>query len=123
MGTIRNEMTIVQHYKKDELEKVREDAIKMFDQLIRQELIDEGFVENMISPIMESIINQEYTFIINGECSKIGWGMSEKFHEIRMKWCEKHKYDVENIVVINFGEDEPCHIVFDNNPESEETDV
>lgn len=121
MGTIRNEMTIVHHYKKDELEKVREDAIKMFDQLIRQELIDEGFVENMISPIMESIINQEYTFIINGECSKIGWGTSEKFHETRMRWCKKHRHDVQNIVVINFGEDDmPCYIVFDNHPESEE---
>ena len=27
MGTIRNEMTIIHHWKKDELEKVREDAI------------------------------------------------------------------------------------------------
>ena len=120
MGTIRNEMTIVHHYNKDKLEKVREDAIQVFGQIALFE--NEEFVENMISPIMESFINQEYTFIINGDCSKIGWPVSEQFHEIRMKWCEKHKYDVQNIVVINFGEDESCYIVFDNHSENEDAD-
>lgn len=118
MGTVRNEMTIVHHYNKDELEKVREDAIKVFGQLFRKELLAEEFIENMISPIMVSIINQEYTFIINGDCSKIGWETSKKFHETRMKWCKKHRHDVQNIVVINFGEDYmPCYIVFDNKEE------
>lgn len=115
MGTVRNEMTIVHHYKKDKLEKVREDAIKEFSQLLKQGLLAEEIIEDMISPIMVSVINEEYTFIINGDCSKIGWETSERFHEARMKWCEKHKYDVQNIVVINFGEDDmPCYIVFDN---------
>lgn len=122
MGTIRNEMTIVHHWKKDEIEKVREDAIKVFSQIARQD-VDTGveeYIENMISPIMTTYINQEYTFVINGDCSKIGWETSEQFHEARMKWCEKHKHDVQNIIVINFGEgDEPCRIVFDNKEESE----
>lgn len=121
MGTIRNEMTIVHHWKKDEVEKLREDAIKMFSQVIRQDAGDEKYIENMISPIMKSYINQEYTFIINGDCSKIGWKTSERFHEARMEWCEKHKYSPQNIIVINFGEgDEPCRIVFDNSAESED---
>ena len=126
MGTIRNEMTIVHHYDKDELEKVREDAIKVFSQIIMQDAgaeeyigVDE-YIESMISPIMSTYVNQEYTFVINGDCSKVGWKTSERFHETRMKWCEKHKYDVENIVVINFGEgDLPCYIVFDSRAESE----
>ncbi len=114
MGTIRNEMTIVHHWKKDELEKVRKDAVKVFSQLIRQDSEVEGYIENMISPIMNTYMNQEYTFVINGDCSKIGWETSERFHEARMEWCEKHKHDVQNIIVINFGEgDEPSHIVFD----------
>lgn len=116
MGTIRNEMTIVHHYDKDKLEKVREDAVKFFNKVEDTDLID-----SMVSPIMESYINQEYTFVINGDCSKIGWETSERFHKARMKWCEKHKYDVENIIVINFGEgDEPCRIMFDSKAESEE---
>lgn len=115
MGTVRNELTIVHHYDNDELEKVREDAVKVFSQVIRQDEGVEEYIEDMISPIMESYINQEYTFIINGDCSKIGWETSERFHEARMKWCEKHKDDVEAIVVINFGDgDEPCRIVFDS---------
>lgn len=121
MGTIRNEMTIVHHYDKDELEKVRKDAVIVFSQIVRQdagvEEVEE-YIENMISPIMNTYINQEYTFVINGDGSKNGWETSEKFHEARIKWCEKHKYDVQNIVVINFGEgDLPCRIVFDSRPE------
>lgn len=126
-------MTIVHHWNKNELEKVREDAIKVFSQTISQvfsqiirpdegveKYIIEDLVENMISPIMHTCVNQEYTFVINGDCSKIGWETSERFHEVRMKWCEEHKYDVQDIIVINFGEgDEPCHIVFDSKAESE----
>ena len=105
----------------DELEKVREDAVKVFNQMIGQDAIVGEYVENMISPIMDTYINQEYTFVINGDCSKIGWETSKRFHEARMKWCEKHKYDVENIIVINFGEgDAPCYIVLDSKAESEE---
>jgi len=121
MGTIRNEITIVHHWKKDELEKVREDAIKVFSQIIGQDAIVEEHIERMVSPVMSTYINQEFTFVINGDCSKIGWETSERFHEARMKWCEKHKHDVQNIIVINFGEgDEPCRIVFESKAESEE---
>lgn len=109
MGTIRNEMTIVHCWNKDNIEKVREDAIKFFNE------IEDNIADLMIGPIMQSYINQEYTFVINGDCSKIGWETSERFHEARIKWCERHKYDVQNIIVINFGEgDDPCQIVFDN---------
>ena len=123
MGTIRNEITIVHHWKKDELEEIRKDAIKVFSQIARQDAGVEEYIENMISPIMNTYINQEYTFVINGDCSKIGWETSERFHETRMNWCEKHKHDVQNIIVINFGEgDEPCRIVFDSRAESEVED-
>ena len=115
MGTIRNEMTMIHHWNKDKLEKLREDAIEMLKQIAKQDLRVEESIVSMISPIMDTYINQEYTFIINGDCSKIGWGMSERFHDARMKWCEKHKHDALNIVVINFGEgDKPCRIVFDS---------
>ena len=117
MGTIRNEMTIVHHWNKDELKKVREDAIKVFSQVARQDSGVENYalnsIKNMISPIMDSYINVEYTFVINGDCSKIGWETSERFHKARMEWCEKHKDDVQNIIVINFGEDGPCRLVYD----------
>ena len=121
MGTIRNEMTIVHDWKKEKVEELREDAIKVFREVIRQDLGNEEFVENMISPVMQSYINREYTFIINGDCSKLGWGTSESFHEARMEWCEKNKNIPQNIIVINFGEgDEPSYIAFDNRAKRED---
>ena len=45
MGTIRNEMTIVHGWNKDELEKVREDAIKVFSQIVRQDVGVEEYIE------------------------------------------------------------------------------
>lgn len=113
MGTVRNEMTIVHHWDREKIEKVRKDAIKVFSQIIIRYGGTEEYIGDMISPIMNTYMNNEYTFIINGDCSKIGWVTFDQFHEERMKWCEKHKYDVQNIIVINFGEDGPCHIVFD----------
>lgn len=115
MGTIRNEMTVVHHWKKDALEKVREDAIEVFNQVAEQTGVSILHNEEIVSPIMTTLLNGEYTFIINGDCSKIGWDVSERFHEVRMKWCEKHKNDVQSIVVVNFGQgDEYCQIVFDS---------
>ncbi len=115
MGTIRNEMTIVHDWEKDKIEKLREDAIRVFSEVISRDLGNEEYIEKMISPIMESYINREYTFVINGDCSKIGWETSKRFHEARMEWCEKHKNISQNIIVINFGEGyEPSRIVFDN---------
>lgn len=112
MGTVRNEMTIVHSWNFDELEKLREDAIKFFNAI---DDTNENVAVIMIGPIMPSYINREYTFVINGDCSKSEWETSELFHEARIKWCEKHKNDVSNIIVINFGEgDDPCRIVFDN---------
>lgn len=121
MGTIRNEMTIVHHRRKEELEKVREDAIQFFNEIASEDSGVQNVADLMISTIMNSYMNQEYTFIINGDCSKFRWITFERFHEARMKWCEYHKNDVQNIIVINFGEGEaPCYIVFDNKAESED---
>lgn len=122
MGTIRNEMIIVHFWDKDKIEKVREDAVNFFNKVASEDSGARIDVANlMISPILQSYVNQEYTFVINGDCSKVGWETSERFHDARIKWCEKHKYDVQNIMIINFGEgDEPCYIVFDSQAESED---
>ena len=113
MGTIRNEMTIVHHWDKEKLKIVRNDAIKLFSKIVKQDAGNEKCIKNMISPIMDTYRNGEYTFVINGDCSKSGWETSERFHEARMKWCEEHKNDVQNIIIVNFGEDGPCHLVLD----------
>lgn len=123
MGTIRNEMVIVHSCLRIKAERLRADAIETFINLIKENkesLIPNYYMYDIVSPIMESYLNEEYTFVINGECSKIGWKDSDLFHKARMKWCEKHKEDAY-IVVINFGEgDEPCKVVYDNTGFKEE---
>ena len=123
MGEIRNEMVIVHHWNRQELEEVREDAIKFLREIASKDFANFNVygVDSMVSSIMNTYINQEYTFAINGDCSELGWEMSKRFHEARMEWCEKHRHDVQNIVVIIFGKgDEPCDIVFDSKAESED---
>lgn len=111
MGLIRNEMTIIHDWSFERISKLHTNAITTFTE------VSEGDIEianMMVCPIITSIINSEYTFIINGDCSKVGRYTSKKYHEARLKWCEEHKNDAESIVVINFGEGGGCDIVFDN---------
>lgn len=109
MGTIRNRVTLVHHWKLDEITKLRDDAIKTFETDLE--------LHGIVGPIMTSLFNLEYTFMINGDCSKNGWGTSEQFIGIRKEWCEKHKHDGAAIVVVDFGEDYPASIDFDNQEE------
>lgn len=108
MGTIRNKVTLVHHWDLDDITKLRDDAIKTFN------TVNEPFNIDIVGPIMTSPCNSEYTFMIQGDCSKNGWKTSEKFNDIRMKWCKKHMHDGANIVVVNLGEDYPASIDFDS---------
>ena len=113
MGTIRNEITIVHHWDLEKINSLRKTAVETFNKVEGYEHLE------MVSPIMKSFMNSEYTFIINGECSKVGWGIAERFHKIRMEWCKKHKESGAQIVVVNLGEDDRSYIVFDSESEEE----
>ena len=54
---------------------------------------------------MESLINGEYTFMIMGECSKIGWSSSDLFDEKRREWIENNRDKCQNIILVDFGEE------------------
>ena len=110
MGIIRNRVTLVHHYNLDEITKLREDAIKTFETGL-------DLKYPIVSSIMTSHYNEEYTFMINGDCSKNGWTPSDEFIEIRKKWCEKHKNNGAVIVVVNLGNDYPASIDFDSTKE------
>lgn len=108
MGTIRNRVTLVHHWDLEEIMKLRDDAIKTFNKVI------EPFDIDIVGPIMTGPCNAEYTFMIQGDCSKNGWSVSDIFNDIRTEWCEKHKNDGAVIVVVNMGEDYPSSIIFDS---------
>lgn len=126
MGTIRNEIVIVQHWNKEEAEKLRESAVEAFQKTadtLRGTYYEKFDVnKQMITPVLESFINQEYTFFINGDCSKLRWEESIEFKKTRDKWVEDHRSDASYIVVVNIGEDFPPRIEWSNYSEDEEED-
>lgn len=106
MGKIRNRLTIVHDYDKERINKVRESAVEYFTEVVQEEVTSDKYNVNtqMISPILSSIINGEYTFVIMGDCSKLGWDISENFEKYREEWIEQNKEIVQNILVVDFGE-------------------
>lgn len=118
MGTIRNQVVIVHHYNKEEITKLRKDAAQYFQATAVEVAIKDGYrlddTVSIVSPVLESFINSEYTFFINGDCSKLGWPESDQFKKARMKWIEENKYNAQNIVLVDLGEDYPAKILFDS---------
>lgn len=106
MGVIRNRLTIVHDYNLERINKVHESAVEYFKEVVQEELSSDKYDVNtqIISPILSSIINGEYTFVIIGDCSKLGWKTSENFEKYREEWIAQNKEIVQNILVVDFGE-------------------
>lgn len=107
MGTIRNRVIIVHHWRKERIEEIRQDAVDFFQNVVLEDNEFSKYEVNtkMITPIMESLINGEYTFMIMGECSKIGWSSSDLFDKRRRKWIENNRDKCQNIILVDFGEE------------------
>lgn len=110
MGTIRNRMTIVHHYDLDEIKKVRENAIDVFQKVAALYNKNYNVAVDMVSPILTSPVNEEFSFVIMGDCSKSGWDMSNTFEETRQKWVKEQAKNVANICIADFSDDEPAFI-------------
>lgn len=104
MGEIINRMTIIHHYDLNEITQVRESAIAYFSEIMKNYDIDYIVETDMVSPILKSPINGEYSFVIMGDCSKSGWEMSNEFDKYRRTWAKKQVYNVQNILIASFGE-------------------
>lgn len=111
MGEINNRLIIIHHYKYEIIKEIHDDAIKQF-----QSFYDNTFdceldvAKSMISDILKSPINEEYTFVIMGDCTKGGerYVITEEF---RLDWIEKQKNKVQNLLIAEFGEsDRPAFI-------------
>ena len=104
MGTIRNRLTIVNDYNFDRITNTRQNAVEYFGKIMRNEFDFPDYDVNtqMISPILPSVVNGIYTFVIMGDCSKDGWELSNDFKKYRDEWIRKNKG--LNILVADFGE-------------------
>ena len=111
MGTIRNRMVIVHSFDLTVIQALRDDAIVYFQKVADQFPFMEFDVKNeMVSNIMAGFSNREYTFVINGECSKLGWPESDVFQAAREEWCEQHYFRADNILIVDFGEDQQAFV-------------
>lgn len=106
MGEIINKMIIVYHYDEKEITNAREDAIAHFQQIANTAISEIEFdvKECMVSPILSSCCNGEYSFAIMGDCSKEGWETSIIFNVGRQKWLEKWENRGLYILEVRFGE-------------------
>ena len=86
-------MVIVHHYNKQKIQKIREDAVRYFSKVVIEDneysAYDVG--RDMISPILTSIINEEYSFVIMGDCSKLGWDTSDLYEKKGMNGLRSGK--------------------------------
>lgn len=107
MGTMRNRVVIVHHWRKERIEEIRRNAVEFFQKVVLEDTPHSEYDVNiqMVTPIMESFINNEYTFMIVGECSKIGWSTSDLFDKKRREWIENNRDKCQNIILVDFGEE------------------
>lgn len=104
MGTIRNRLTIVHDYNFDRITQTRQNAVEYFGKIMRDEFDfpDYDVDTQMISPVLQSVVNGEYTFVIMGDCSNDGLELSNDFKKYRDEWIRENK--AQNILVADFGE-------------------
>lgn len=112
MGTIRNRIVIVHHWRRERIEEIRQNAVDFFQKVVLEDAPYSEYDVNskMVTPIMESLINNEYTFMIMGECSKIGWSESDLFDKKRREWIENNRDKCQNIILVDFGEEYEAEI-------------
>lgn len=63
--------------------------------------------ESMISLVLKSPVNGEYSFVIMGDCFKSGSDLSKEYALHRGLWASRELHNVRNVVIVNFGEDDP----------------
>ena len=109
MGTIRNRMVIVHHYSAEIIEIMRKDAIEHFQKLVKEDDPNTKYIVSysMVSQILTTPINGEYSFVIMGDCSKLGWTTSELFERGRTEWAKRWRESGDSylVLVADFGED------------------
>ena len=59
----------------------------------------------MVSPILKSPVNGEYSFVIMGDCFKDG-AIFDDFMLHRKIWAIQELHKMQNIVIVNFGEED-----------------
>lgn len=82
MGWERHHFIIVTHYDEDEIREAHKKAKELFN-------LDK-FPEpvNLVTEVIQSIANKQFTFMIGPDGSKEGWETSDEYDEIRNEFTK-----------------------------------
>lgn len=111
MGTIRNKMIIIHDYDRDRILKVREDAVSFFEKIVKEEDVELDVNTQMISPVLQSVVNGEFSFVIMGDCSKNGLDTAVKFEKARQFWITENRHNCYKILLVDFGEEYSSRLI------------
>lgn len=108
MNRVRNSIIVIHDYEYDNIEKIHREANTFWTHYYTENTEISTYV---VSPIMKSVFNKEFTFMITGDCA-FDCNLKNGFNSDRIKWCN-YIYKVflpQNIVVINLGDDGKSYI-------------
>lgn len=103
MNKIRNSIIIIHDYEFKNISQIQQEANSYW---VEYYVNNAGMSSAIVSPIMCSIFNREYTFIIDGDCA-MDSDLKNQFIKDRLAWCEYvyRKYLPQNITIVNIGDD------------------
>lgn len=112
MNKFRNSIIIIHDYEYENIKKIHEEANRFWTQYYDNLIYS---APQIVSPIMTTASEKEYTFFINGHC----FGdpdMTELFeqHRTRKSWCDLiyKDYLPQNITIVNLGDDGESYIEY-----------
>jgi hypothetical protein len=99
MGYIKHHTIVVTSWKKDYINDARNKAIGLFKDL--------ASADSLVSPILEGIVNTQYSFFIAPDGSSEGWSESDQCNHARneyLNWLESNNR--VDFVEVMFGGDD-----------------
>ena len=112
---IRNKLLIVHHYSENTIKDMRQDALQHFKSADNNKIADTSnyFTQNVISPVMSSLINGEYSFVVVGSSAEIGNDGTTVFGTLCNNYISKWTLDDLAYKMITVSPTNDCTFVVD----------
>ena len=110
MNIIRNSIIIIHDYEYDTIANIQSEAVSFWTRYYDENC---EITEPIVSNILPSIFNKEYTLIISGDCA-LDSNLKDQITRDRRSWCNHiyNKYLPQNIVVVNVGDGKESFIEY-----------
>ena len=110
MGYFRNECMVIHSLSKEESDRAIHEAIRIFNSK-NEYGVD---YSTLISPVIPSLVNHTFTFVIGVDGSKEGWRESDKANEARqefIQWLKKYNNSYDWALILLGGDDSEYQIL------------